>query len=97
MKVTGRGILRDASGEWLLIRPEPSNNPPNTLSRHDFFVARRYFIEKPEEGFLAGEDIFLAPHWKSIYGDAGFTIDWFSEVRECEITEFPIEHRAKGS
>jgi hypothetical protein len=65
------------------------------LSRHDFYVARRYFIEKPEKGLLAGEEIFVAPHWRSFYGDVGFTIDWFPEVRECEITEFPNERFVK--
>jgi hypothetical protein len=80
MRIIGKGILTDKKGEFLVVKAEPDNNPPFNTAKHDFYLARRFFIENstPE---IAG-----APHWVSFYENWGFRIDWFPEPKEFEIS-----------
>lgn len=80
----GKGILSDLLGEYLIV--ETDSQAPETLySSMKFFLSKRYFMEKIEDGLLAGEDKFMTPHWVSFSENWAFRVDHFPEPREFEI------------
>lgn len=88
-KMIGIGFLTDGDREYLILADEPKlpTHQAAILSVMDLYVARRYFVEKSEDGILGGKDLFLTPHWISLYGDYPCTIEWFPEPREFEVED----------
>lgn len=80
----GIGLLRDATGDYIIIDRSAEDNP-RPLAETSFYLAKRYFVERPEDGLLAGEEIIMPPHWVSFFGSHAFRVDWFPEAKEFEI------------
>ena len=91
-KMMGLGFLNDGDNVYLILQDEPKI-PTHTaaiLSVMDLYVAKRFFVEKNENGVLDGVEVFVSPHWKSLYGDYPCTIDWLPEPREFDVVESTV-------
>lgn len=91
IKLFGVGILREGKNEYLILQdfsdmPKLPKLPQVTMSKIDFYVAKRFFVETGDE-VLGGKDLFMTPRWMSIYSDYPCVIEWFPEAREFEVFE----------